>query len=142
MLTDGADTSEKMLEYMWEQTQGDNEFRKNFLLQQKQMTDTEREYRNIQLLLEHMSPQSKKTYIEDKVKRQDEQDLLNCLSPSSKKKIVLDTWGKRNLHWTPSRTYVFIFLHFFSICRLFCCAVYTSIFLLYIAVYFCIAIEC
>jgi hypothetical protein len=35
MLVDGTDTSEKMLEYMREQTQGDNEFRKNILLQQK-----------------------------------------------------------------------------------------------------------
>jgi hypothetical protein len=67
MLADGADTSEKMLEYMREQTKGDNEFRKNFLLQQKQMADAEREYRSIQLLLEHMSPQRKKTYIEDRV---------------------------------------------------------------------------
>ena len=58
------------------------------------MTDTEREYRSIQLLLEHMSPERKKTYIEDGVKSQDEQDLLNCLSQASKKEFVLERLWK------------------------------------------------
>ena len=73
-----------------EQTTGESEFRKSFLQLESQKHSAEQEHRRQKLLMEHMSPQSKKTFVNEQIQRQQELDLLNMLTPNSKKAVILE----------------------------------------------------
>ena len=86
----GAVAVEEILKFMQEQTTGESEFRKSFLQLESQKHSAEQEHRRQKLLMEHMSPQSKKTFLNEQIQRQQELDLLNMLTPNSKKAAILE----------------------------------------------------
>lgn len=90
VLSEGQHSQDQILKFMQEQTTGESEFRKSFLQLESQKHSAEQEHRRQKLLMEHMSPQSKKTFVNEQIQRQQELDLLNMLTPNSKKAAILE----------------------------------------------------
>ena len=93
VLADGHAAQEQMLDFLKEQSSGESEFRKSYL----QGLDADRQLRTQQMLLEQMSPESKKVWVREESQRlqqqrqkQEELELINALTPKSKNKALLD----------------------------------------------------
>lgn len=112
VVEDSQASEEHMLDFLKDQSKAEGDFRKTLLELEARKLESDRDYRHKQLMLENMTPEDRRTFVRDEMKKQEEnmyvvtysRDHTRSYSMHQEQNIqVLDPYNTLLVKATPRR---------------------------------------